>query len=442
MNIHQTIVETAYGKISGVPMDGVIRYAGIPYAKPPVGDLRFRRPEKPDAFQSVYAADRFRGTAMQPRNHTLEFETDYELSPPCSEDCLYLNIWVPEEKGEEKLPVAFWIHGGGFFDGSGGEKCFDGTAFAKRGVILVTLNYRLNVFGFLAHPWLSARDPLGISGNYGLYDQEAALRWVYENISAFGGDPGRITIFGQSAGCMSVQSLISSDRNRDAIHQAILESGFSFRTPVARQRTLESACEIGEQLLTFMGVKDVTELLEMPAEKLLSEFLRFRAENAASGIRLPFSPITDGVILSESSDEAVERGHVLDIPLMMGCTEGDMGSFGEDGKLLPLHERRLAKGMLAFAEIRKELGQKAPYLFCFSHHLPGDDNPGAPHSAELWYVFGTLGRSWRPMTEEDEELSGKMVSWWTNFMKTGDPNREDGEVWKPAGEEPFVFEMK
>ena len=434
------IVECGAGRIQGVTENGVTKYLGIPYAKPPIGALRFRRPEKALPFPDVYVADRFRGTAMQPRNHTLEFETDYSLSPPCSEDCLYLNLWVPEHGDGEKLPVAFWIHGGGFFDGSGGEKCFDGMAFAERGVILVTINYRLNVFGFLAHPYLSQEDPLGISGNYGLYDQELALRWVHENIAAFGGDPENITIFGQSAGSMSVQSLISTDRNRGVIAKAIMESGFTYRSPFPRLRTMEDAYQSGEELLTFLGIRPET-LREIPADELLAGFLRFREANAKSGIRLPFSPVIDGVILKEPSDDAIDRGHILDIPYMAGCTEGDMGSFAEDGTLLPLHERRLPAGLLAFAGKLRELGRRAPYLYNFAHHLPGEDDPGAPHSAELWYVFGTLARSWRPFTEEDEALSRRMVSYWTDFMKFGDPNGESGGPWRPAGEDGYIEEL-
>ena len=434
------MIECSCGKIQGITENNVTKFLGIPYAAPPIGRRRFARPEKAAPFPDVYVADRFRGTAMQPRNHTLEFETDYTLSPPCSEDCLYLNLWVPEHEEGEKLPVAFWIHGGGFFDGSGGEKCFDGMALTARGVILVTINYRLNVFGFLAHPYLSSEDPLGISGNYGLYDQELALSWVHENIEAFGGDPENITIFGQSAGSMSVQSLISADRNRGVIAKAIMESGFSYHSPFPRLRRMEDAYESGEELLQFLGIKP-ENLREIPAEELLQGLLKFREENARSGIRLPFSPIIDGVILKEASDDAIDRGHVLDIPYMVGCTEGDMGSYAEDGTLLPLAERRLPASMLAFSGRLKELGRRAPYLYNFSHHLPGDDDPGAPHSAELWYVFGTLSRSWRPMTVEDEALSERVITYWTNFMKYGNPNGMSEGEWKPAKDTGYIQEI-
>ena len=427
------IIECGCGRIRGIPENGITKFLGIPYAKPPIGGRRFTRPEKAEPFPDVFTADRFRGTAMQPRNHSLEFETDYSLSPACSEDCLYLNLWVPDHEEGVKLPVAFWIHGGGFFDGSGGEKCFDGMALAARGVILVTINYRLNVFGFLAHPYLSQEDPLGISGNYGLYDQEMALRWVRENIASFGGDPENITIFGQSAGSMSVQSLISTDRNRNAVAKAIMESGFSYHSAFPGLRTLDDAYQTGEQLLAFLKIRP-EQLREIPADELLQGFLEFRKMNMNAGLRLPFSPIIDGVILKEAPDAAIDQGHILDIPYMVGCTEGDMGSFKEDGTLLPLFERRLPSSMAAFAGRLRELGRTAPYLYNFSHHLPGEDDPGAPHSAELWYVFGTLKRSWRPMTEEDEALSRQIITFWTNFMKYGNPNGESGDEWKPSGE--------
>ena len=202
-----TVVTTRKGKIKGCAENGCLVFKGIPYAKPPVGELRWRAPQETESWEGTYEAVRFSDKAVQGDQNVgfygKEFYADPAYDVGISEDCLYLNIWAPEEAvGEDAkagLPVAFWIHGGAFMSGYGSEQEFDGAAYAKRGVILVTINYRLNIYGFLAHPWLSKESDKGVSGNYGILDQIAALKWVFENIEAFGGEPGNITIFGQSS---------------------------------------------------------------------------------------------------------------------------------------------------------------------------------------------------------------------------------------------------
>lgn len=233
------MVEIRQGKLRGVEGTYADIYRGIPYAKPPVGELRFHAPEPPEPWEGIYAADTFSCICPQlgqePGSfYEKEFYSDPAFMPPQNEDCLYLNIWTPkseEPRREEDLcPVAVWFHGGGFIDGFGSEIEFDGEAYAKRGIVLVTVNYRLGLLGYFAHPDLTARD--GHSGNYGLLDQIAAIDWVRENIAAFGGNPDQITIFGQSAGGMSVRALISSPLMKGKVRGAILQSCGGYHSPL------------------------------------------------------------------------------------------------------------------------------------------------------------------------------------------------------------------
>ncbi len=221
----ENTVETKYGKIEGIDHGWYSEYRGVPYAKPPVEDLRWRAPQPPEPFQGTFQAKEFPAKSCQREGSAPPWDKDFYDDPnyerKTSEDCLYLNIWAP--KDAEGCPVAFWIHGGAFMGGSASEKEFDGVEYCRRGVIFVSVQYRLGIFGFFAHPWLT--EEAGTSGNYGALDQIAALKWVYENISAFGGDPENITVFGQSAGAMSTQTLISSPLTGNMIKRAILQSG-------------------------------------------------------------------------------------------------------------------------------------------------------------------------------------------------------------------------
>ncbi|MBO5998733.1 MAG: carboxylesterase family protein, partial [Lachnospiraceae bacterium] len=246
-------IKTAYGLVEGVDCGNYTVFRGIPYAKPPVGERRWKAPERPDPWDGVLKADTFSAKVLQsevtPQNpYHKEFYEDPEYLRPSDEDSLYLNIWTPKgAAADAKLPVAFWIHGGGFGGGYSSEIEFDGEAFAAQGVILVTINYRCGVCGFLAHPWLDAENEKGVSGNYGILDQIAALTWVYENIDAFGGDPANITVFGQSAGCMSTQVLVSSELTEGMIAKAILQSGCACEVPALDTQSLESMEKWGEK---------------------------------------------------------------------------------------------------------------------------------------------------------------------------------------------------
>ncbi len=304
-------VETKYGKIAGVDCESYIVYRGIPYAKAPIGDLRWAAPQTPDNFNGVFIADKFSPICPQRKhdpdgpqmgfNYGKEFYADPEFLRDMSEDCLYLNIWTPNNASPtEKFPVAFYIHGGAFMGGYSSEEEFDGESYAKRGVILVTIAYRLGVLGFLAHPWLSKESPEKISGNYGILDQIAALKWVHENISAFGGDSSNITVFGQSAGCMSTQILVSSNLTDGMIHKAILQSGVTCEENILATPDLNEEMAYGEKFVQLTGASTLEELRSIPYEKLLEYQDRYLAECFQQGLGFTLLPCVDGHVLNES----------------------------------------------------------------------------------------------------------------------------------------------
>ena len=443
--------ETKYGALSGVAMDGYTVFRGIPYAKPPVGELRFEPPREPEAWEGVRSADTFPPRAVQgPMEQGFygkEFYSVPEFMPPCSEDCLYLNVWTPAAETGEKLPVAVWIHGGAFAAGYGSELEFDGEAFAKKGVILVTLNYRLGVLGFLAHPALSAGSEHHVSGNYGILDQIAALRWVKENIAAFGGDPENVTLFGQSAGGMSVQTICSSPLGKGLISKAVIQSAGGYKSPMFSDMTLAEAEEFGVKFAGDLGCHTAEDLKKIPAEKLSQAMDRMRDEMMKKIMEtgeqprhsLPMSPCIDGYVMTGGYNEAIEKGGIADIPYMIGSTKDDMGrEMAEEGAFPDDGHGPLWHAAVYFSEELEKLGRRPAWCYYFERQMPGDD-AGAFHSSELWYVFGTYKRCWRPLTEKDGELSEKMVSFWTEFMKSSSPD-PSGSIWRPCTEkDPFVY---
>jgi para-nitrobenzyl esterase len=349
------------------------------------------------------------------------------------EDCLYLNIWTPAAAEGDRLPVALWIHGGAFVNGFSSEMEFDGEVYARQGVILVTIAYRLGALGFLVHPWLEEPH----TGNYGLHDALAALDWVRDNIGAFGGDRDNITLFGQSAGAMATQALISSKLSRGKIHRAIFQSGGGYQTGFNQGVSPAKLEEAGEAFVRETGVSSKEELLNLPAEKIIAaQRVLFNKSMGRGG--LPFAPCIDGVLLETGGDEILARGEHLDIPYMLGSTSGDIGlAPGGD----PRRDGPLYKGCVAFSLLQESLGRKSAWVYYFTQKPLGDDL-GAFHSAELWYMFGTLGRSWRPKTARDFELSARMTAYWCNFMKQGDPNGSGLAEWEPCGRgSEFVMEL-
>lgn len=444
--------QTKYGAISGVDMENYTVFKGIPYAKPPVGELRFEPPQEPESWTGVLKADTFPNRAFQgPQNEGFygkEFYSVPEYMPDCSEDCLYLNIWTPANTTDEKLAVAVWIHGGAFSAGYGSEMEFDGKAFAERGVILVTINYRLGVLGFLAHPALSSASDRHISGNYGILDQLAALRWIKENIAAFGGDPDNITLFGQSAGGMSVQTICSSPLGKGLISKAVIQSAGGYKSVLISDQPLEDAEKYGMDLARRAGCKTLEDLKKISADALLhaademmaETFQRIQETGEPPKVTLPLSPIIDGYVLTEGCNRVIEDGSIADIPYILGSNGDDMGkgmpgaeNFPDDGHGPLYHAAR------DFSFKLQELGRRPAWCYSFERRMPGD-KAGAFHSAELWYVFGTYRRCWRPLTEKDAVLSEKMVSFWTNFMKYSDPNAPGTEEWRSCAEDdPFVY---
>lgn len=421
------------GEVSGVPSEtpNVCIYKGIPYAAPPIGDLRWKQPKPVKPWKGIRQCDTFGAASLQGDQTPGSFywkEFYQGGDPERSEDCLYLNVWTPAAgKPEAKLPVIFWIHGGAYMGGYGHEIEFGGDAYAKKGVILVTINYRLGMCGFLAHPLLTAENDGKGSGNYGLFDQLAALKWVKRNISAFGGNPDNITVMGQSAGAGSVQALISSPLTKGLIQRAIIQSGGGLGGIISA-KSLKEAEKQGSDMWKAAGISTLEEMRAYPAEKFQEVLMKYMQQQKSFG--LPYSPCVDGELLTAPLDETARNGQELDIPYLIGYTSEDM---------MP---EVMKKAATDWSLLLEQQGRKPAYVYCFSRDLPGEDMPssqgafgdmkGAFHSSELWYTFGTLGKCWRPMEKADYELSERMVSYWTNFAKTGNPNGEGLPQWEPC----------
>ena len=402
------------GQIQGVESeDGeVLIYRGVPYAAPPVGELRWKTPQPVIPWEGVKVADTFGSICPQHGNPPGTFYGDefyWEGTPEESEDCLYLNVWAPAKTvgdTDARLPVAMWVHGGAFKNGYGFEVTMDGEEWAKRGVILVTINYRMGLFGFLFHPLLS-QEQGGVSGNYGMYDQVAALEWVASNISQFGGDPENITIFGQSAGARSIKNLVTSPLSKDLVAKAIIQSGGGASR--AEGRPVPPPAVYEELGKAFAEANGWTTLEQMRAASTDA------VKNAVmpDGYVMSFRPYVDGHFMSEDFNDALLADRVADIPYMIGCTAQDMGGLG-------------GNAIDVFCEIRSEQSEYPAYQYFFRRNPPGDDDdpekdPGAFHSSELWYMFGTLANSWRPFTEADYALSDEMLDAWTSFCRDGNP---------------------
>ena len=321
-----------------------------------------------------------------------------------SEDCLFLNIWTPADAGPDaRLPVLFYIHGGEYIGGCGHEKHFDGPAWPTKGVVAVTVNYRLGPLGFACLPELSAE--AGHTGNYGLYDQLCALQWVHDNIAAFGGDPDRVTLMGQSAGAMSVQQLCLSPLTRGLAAGAVMSSGGGVGEEFAATPAPDHYA-FWQAVMRRAGCADLAEFRALAPQAL---FAAWQQEKAADGDKLRTAPVIDGRLIPREGMAAARRGDQLPIPYLMGSTSED---------IVPPIVHRMAKG---WCRLQADQGRPAAYAWFFDRRLPGDGS-GAWHSSDLWYWFGTLDHCWRPMTAKDRLLSEQMVQYLTNFARTGDPN--------------------
>ncbi len=437
------MVNTKYGLIQGVELEDCYEYRRIPYAKPPVGELRWKAPQKPDPWEGIYQASEYAPKCMQEGGvgepYVKDFYPDDSFKRDMGEDCLYLNIWVPKD-ADGTCPVAMWIHGGAFMGGYATESEFDGAAYARKGIIVASVEYRLNILGFFAHPWLTQENEKHVSGNYGILDQIAALDWLYENIKAFGGDPGNITVFGQSAGAMSVQTLVSSKLTAGKIKKAIMQSGGSYGTGLHRDITLQEQERYGMMFTDMYHVNSLEELRAIPAEELEAKVGPWMGRVMALTKGLFLTPTLDGVVLDDGYYAVIEKGNLAEIPYMIGANKDDIDVMGLENKEHP--DTMLLKGSVDFSLKLEETGKQPAYVYYFTRELPGD-HWGAYHSAELLYMFGTLDRCWRPWEERDYRLSKNMIAYWSNFMKNGDPNGEGLAVWNfctKENPEPMIFD--
>lgn len=418
-------VKVEEGILKGEKKGEVLIFRGVPYAEPPVNELRFRAPVAKKPWDGVKEALKFPPMCPQADMSKDPFwgkefygDAKYPL-PEMSEDCLYLNIWAPSKPG--RYPVAFWIHGGAFDHGFASEMEFDGEQFAAAGVILVAVQYRVGVFGFYADEALKKENPNRSTGNYGIMDQIAALQWVWRNIRFFGGDETKITLMGQSAGAISVQTLLASPLSSGLIHSAILQSGGGVDNGITKARTMKQACQTGSDIRVLSKIKTVADMRRLPANKLVELLPELYKKRDG----LTFGPVVDDYVLKEDICEAVKEGHISDVPIMIGVTGNDLSV--EDGAW---RRSALFEGTKNFALARIEHSDRPVYVYAFTKKLPGDE-AGAFHSSELWYMFGTLSRCWRKMERRDYSISYTMIRNWTDFMKTGIPAKE----WRPYSEE-------
>ena len=434
-------VRIEQGRISGVSgTDPAVRvYKGVPFAAPPVGDLRWRAPKPAADWSGVRKADQFSATCMQ---QPYPEGSLYRSAPePVSEDCLYLNIWTAAKSAADKRPVMVWIHGGAFTRGSGSTPMYDGEALAKKGVVLVTVNYRLGIFGFFAHPDLTKESEHHSSGDYGILDEIAALQWVQKNIAAFGGDAKNVTIFGESAGSWAVNVLVASPLTKGLFERAIGESGANFNV-MAKLADLEKS--------GLRAGASVQELRAKPADDVLK-------------IVGAFSVNVDGWLLPTDVMTIFKKGEQNDVPVLIG-SNADEGTafmpakitvaalqstakqrFGDNAenflKLYPatsddeawkataafMRDQTFGVQMRTWARLQMKTGKSPAYLYYFSHIPPGPggEHYGAYHASEIAYVFGT-GRNW---ADADRQLSETISSYWVNFATTGNPNAKGLPQW-------------
>ncbi|HMP91443.1 MAG TPA: carboxylesterase family protein [Phnomibacter sp.] len=442
-------VKVEQGLVHGTTEHGLAVFKGIPFAAPPVGSLRWQAPQAAAPWQGIKQTVAFAPGPMQGGN------------PPSgkSEDCLYLNIWSPAQKANEKLPVLVWIYGGGFAAGATSEKTYSGEHLAKKGVVLVSIAYRVGVLGFLAHPQLSAESKHKVSGNYGLLDMIAGLQWIQKNIAAFGGNPNRVTIFGESAGGIAVSMLCASPLAKGLFHGAISQSGGSFGPPRPttypgeNMKRLQDAEQAGEAYAKSAGVNSIEQLRQLPAEKL----------PPGRGW-----PIMDGWVIPDDQYKLYEAGKYNHTPILVGYNSDEGLSFSPPrtpadyingvktryGKFadallqaypvgdtaVPKTARDLARDAAfgwhtwAWATLQAKNSKQKVYYYYFDQHPqypPGSPRygQGSPHGQEVAYVFGQLDKSNSNLTQTDWQVSEAMMTYWTNFAKYLHPNGNGVPPW-------------
>jgi para-nitrobenzyl esterase len=458
-------VKVQTGLLAGAaPVNGVTAFLGIPYAAPPVGDRRWKPPQPPAKWDGVRRADTFGTSCMQNQaGSRLPWTEEFMTQGPIGEDCLFLNVWTAARNPNARLPVMFWIYGGGFNEGSSSVAVYDGAALARKGVVVVTVNYRVGPLGFLTHPELTRESEHHSSGNYGILDQIAALQWVRDNIAAFGGDPNQVTIFGQSAGAISVASLMRSPLAKGLFIRAIAQSGPGLlgRNALGGNSTLSEREAAGLKYAESRGAKTLAELRALPAASF------FTPSGGRGGAAAPGGVVRDGWVLTENEP-------ARQVPLMVGFVADDIGVggsgpgsaarpdaaayrteaarlYGDQAsaflKLYPVAgdaEVAAAQKSAARDRIRVSMDlwaeqqaakSKRIYTYYFDRVIPWPAHPefGAFHTSEVPYVFNTIGRIDRPWEPVDRSVAELMSSYWVNFARKGDPNGSGLPRW-PAYE--------
>lgn len=458
----QAIVDAPAGQVSGTTSGTTRVFKGIPYALPPIGERRWKAPAPMQRWQGVRSATTFGPACVQP---TPKAASVYSPTTPLptSEDCLSLNIWSP--RNAAKAPVLVWIHGGALLTGSSREDLYDGRRLAERGIVVVSINYRLGALGWMAHPGLSAEDPKGLSGNYGLLDQIAALHWVRDNVAAFGGDPGNVTIAGESAGALSVTYLMTAPPARGLFHRAIAQSAYMVTTPELKRTAfgLSSGEAAGQAVAAALKAPDVAALRSLDAQRLT---------DAATTAGFQPWGLVDGAILPEQLVDAFDAGRQARVPVLAGFNQGEIRSLRILAPPAPadaasyeaaIHARygdlsaaflqlypaaTYRESILAttrdalygwtserLARRQAERGQPS-YLYLFDHGYAAMDEAGlhAFHASELPYTFGTLDRTgplWPriPDTRREIALSDTMIGYWASFASTGTPMARGAPAW-------------
>lgn len=468
------IAKTENGLVRGIEAADprITAFKGIPFAAPPVGENRWRKPLPAKNWEGVRECFRFAPISVQdtPGLGTDIYCREWHVDPEIEmgEDCLYLNVWTPAKSADEKLPVYVWFFGGGLQWGYPAEMEFDGERIARRGIVVVSVNYRLNVFGFLAHPELT-RDQPDAPTNFGSLDQQAGLKWVKRNIAAFGGDPDCVTISGQSAGGGSVMSQLACEENKGLFNRAIIMSGM-IKSPympggIGTPNSLENAEKQGEEFVRFMGCSGIEEARKLDAKTVLRKYNEFVSNHPR------MFTVQDNVFSKGEPYRMILEGRCVDAPIMAGNTADEFPSFikadspeeysekvrkifgesAEEFLAQPEAEfkadgfsaktagiEQTAKALFA---AKKRAGCKSPnFYYRFEPDIPGWDNPGTFHSVDLWFFFETLAKCWRPFVGRHYDLARQMTNYLCNFVKNGDPNGNDSDgnplpEWKPFCDE-------
>lgn len=444
-------VKTTEGPVQGITEHGLSVYKGIPFAAPPVKELRWRAPQPAAVRDTILQAVKFAPAPVQGGN------------PPSgkSEDCLYLNIWSPAKKAGDKLPVLVWIYGGGFNFGATSETTYSGEILANKGVVLVSVAYRVGQLGFLSHPDLNAEDPRHVSGNYGLLDMIAGLKWIKKNIAAFGGNPDKVTIFGESAGGIAVSMLCASPLAKGLFHGAISQSGGSFGPPRVttypgeNMKYLADAAAAGEAYAKNAGYNTIAELRRLDADKL-------------PPVRGLAWPIIDGYVIPGDQYKLYEAGSYNDVPILVGYNSDEGASFSPPKTIQEYTDAvnkrygRFADPLInayppgsgtvaktardlsrdaafgwhtwSWARLQAANGKSGVYYYYFDQHpdYPAGspkEGAGSPHGQEVAYVFGHLDKQNPQFTKTDFDISEAMATYWTNFAKYGHPNGKNVPQW-------------